>query len=114
MPTFKFLAAAASGGITGAFVAAGWSSFKDDTLPERAFLFRAFLAGAMFAGLISYWYLFGDGKRDLAQMVKVGGSMVAQVTAPIAASPHSPLESALEWAGLSSGAPTLRIGLPTF
>jgi hypothetical protein len=69
MQSAYFIAISLIGGILFAFFAVGWASYKDKKIPEKAVIFRWFVAGMVAAGLGAYAYIFGSG-GDIGEIVK--------------------------------------------
>ena len=63
------------GGGLALFVAAGWSSYKENKLPENSILFRWFVAGSFTCGLAAYAYLFGAGGDPTSMFQSIGDSL---------------------------------------
>jgi hypothetical protein len=79
------------GGGLALFIAAGWSSYKDNKLPETFILFRWFVAGSFTSGLAAYAYLFGAGGDPTGMFQSIGDSLeikevVQTLTSAVAAS----------------------------
>jgi hypothetical protein len=79
------------GGGLALFIAAGWSSYKDNKLPETSILFRWFVAGSFTSGLAAYAYLFGAGGDPTSMFQSIGESLeikevVQTLTSAVAAS----------------------------
>jgi len=79
------------GGGLALFIAAGWSSYKDNKLPETSILFRWFVAGSFTSGLAAYAYLFGAGGDPTSMFQSIGDSLeikevVQTLTSAVAAS----------------------------
>ena len=62
------------GGLT-LFIAAGWSSYKENKLPENSVLFRWFVAGSFACGVAAYAYLFGAGGDPTSMFQSIGESL---------------------------------------
>jgi hypothetical protein len=75
METFYFLGITLGGGLMALFVSAGWSSFKHRKIPEKAILFRWFIAGIVAAGLLAYAWIFGSGGDVGEVMQRIGGAL---------------------------------------
>ena len=67
------------GGGLALFVAAGWSSYKENKLPENSILFRWFVAGSFTCGLAAYAYLFGAGGDPTSMFQSIGDSLEIKV-----------------------------------
>ena len=79
------------GGGLALFIAAGWSSYKDNKLPETSIFFRWFVAGSFSCGLAAYAYLFGAGGDPTSMFQSIGDSLeikevVQTLTSAVAAS----------------------------
>ena len=117
------------GGGLALFIAAGWSSYKENKLPENSVLFRWFVAGSFTAGVLSYAYLFGAGGDPTSMFQSIGDSLelkeVVQtltsavssgtaVAAAAAATVTSSGSSDKKPRALSEGGEELKIGMPNF
>jgi hypothetical protein len=69
MESLYFLGIALGGGCLALFVSAGWGSFKHKKVPEKAILFRWFVAGLVASGLLGYAWIFGSG-GDVSGMIQ--------------------------------------------
>jgi len=63
------------GGGLALFIAAGWSSYKENKLPENSVLFRWFVAGSFACGVAAYAYLFGAGGDPTSMFQSIGESL---------------------------------------
>lgn len=114
------------GGLT-LFIAAGWSSYKENKLPENSVLFRWFVAGSFTCGIAAYAYLFGAGGDPTAMFQSIGDSLeikevVETLTSAVAVG--GAVGSAVSGAGdepvvkksraMSEGVEELKIGMPNF
>jgi len=63
------------GGGLALFIAAGWSSYKENKLPENSILFRWFVAGSFTSGIAAYAYLFGAGGDPTSMFQSIGDSL---------------------------------------
>jgi hypothetical protein len=63
------------GGGLALFIAAGWSSYKENKLPENSVLFRWFVAGSFTCGVAAYAYLFGAGGDPTSMFQSIGDSL---------------------------------------
>ena len=92
-----FIGVALGGGLLALFLSAGWGSFKHKKVPEKAILFRWFVAGLVGAGLLAYAWIFGSGgdvgdliqkisttSIDLNQVVKAAAAGGAAITSALA------------------------------
>ena len=115
------------GGGLALFIAAGWSSYKENKLPENSVLFRWFVAGSFTCGIAAYAYLFGAGGdptsmfqsigesleikevvETLTSAVAVGGA-VASATTAVSDEPVIKKSRAM-----SEGTEELKVGMPNF
>jgi len=115
------------GGLT-LFIAAGWSSYKENKLPENSVLFRWFVAGSFTAGVLSYAYLFGAGgdptsmfqsigdSLELKEVVQTLTSAVSSGTAVAAAAAATVTSGSGDKKprAVSEGGEELKIGMPNF
>ena len=69
METLYFLGIALGGGCLALFVSAGWGSYNEKKIPEKAILFRWFVAGLVGSGLLGYAWIFGSG-GDVSGMIQ--------------------------------------------
>ncbi len=75
METFYFIGITLGGGLLALFLSAGWGSFQYKKIPEKAILFRWFVAGIVAAGLLAYAWIFGSG-GDVGDVIhKIGGAL---------------------------------------
>jgi hypothetical protein len=112
------------GGGLALFVAAGWSSYKENKLPENSILFRWFVAGSFTCGLAAYAYLFGAGgdptsmfqsigdSLEIKEVVKTLTSAVATTTA-VAVTAVTSTEEAKK-SVVSEGTEEIKVGMPNF
>jgi hypothetical protein len=63
-----FIGVALGGGLLALFLSAGWGSFKHKKVPEKAILFRSFVAGLVGSGLLAYAWIFGSG-GDMGELI---------------------------------------------
>ena len=122
------------GGGLALFIAAGWSSYKENKLPENSVLFRWFVAGSFACGVASYAYLFGAGGDPTSMFQSIGDSLEIKevvetltsavasgttvVTAAAVASSsgesQSQNQNQKKPRALSEGGEELKIGMPNF
>ena len=122
------------GGGLALFIAAGWSSYKENKLPENSVLFRWFVAGSFACGVASYAYLFGAGGDPTSMFQSIGDSLEIKevvetltsavatgttvVTAAAVASSsgesQSQSQNQKKPRALSEGGEELKIGMPNF
>jgi hypothetical protein len=125
------------GGGLALFIAAGWSSYKENKLPENSILFRWFVAGSFACGVAAYAYLFGAGGDPTSMFQSIGDSLeikqvVETLTSAVASgtTAASAAASAVTSSGdsqsqsqsqsqkkpraLSEGGDELKIGMPNF
>lgn len=115
MESLYFLGIALGGGCLALFVSAGWGSYKNKKVPEKAILFRWFVAGLVSSGLLGYAWIFGSG-GDVSGMIQrisetlnvdtvVKAVSLSALTAGASATTHETEEEKKE---------TLQVGMPSF
>ena len=121
------------GGGLALFIAAGWSSYKENKLPENSILFRWFVAGSFACGVAAYAYLFGAGGDPTSMFQSIGDSLeikqvvetltsavasgttvAAAAAAAVTSSGESHSQSQKKPRALSEGGDELKIGMPNF
>lgn len=120
------------GGGLALFIAAGWSSYKENKLPENSVLFRWFVAGSFTCGVAAYAYLFGAGGDPTSMFQSIGesleikevvetltsavasGATVATAAAAAVSSSGGGGETHKKPRALSEGGEELKIGMPNF
>jgi len=116
------------GGGLALFIAAGWSSYKTNKLPENSILFRWFVAGSFTSGLAAYAYLFGAGGDPSSMFQSIGDSLelkeVVQTltsavgtaaTAATAVTAATTTDSAKKTAtGGATESEQIKVGMPNF
>ena len=117
------------GGGLALFIAAGWSSYKENKLPENSVLFRWFIAGSFTCGIAAYAYLFGAGGDPTSMFQSIGESLEikevvetltsavasgATVATAAAAAVSSSGESHKKPRAASESGEELKIGMPNF
>jgi len=118
------------GGGLALFIAAGWSSYKENKLPENSVLFRWFIAGSFTCGIAAYAYLFGAGGDPTSMFQSIGESLEIKevvetltsavvsgatvATAAAAAVSSSSGESHKKPRAASESGEELKIGMPNF
>lgn len=109
------------GGGLALFIAAGWSSYKDNKLPENSILFRWFVAGSFTCGLAAYAYLFGAGGDPTNMFQSIGESLeikevINTLTSAVAASSVVTAVGSTDTkkADTSDTKDELKIGMPNF
>jgi hypothetical protein len=109
MQSAYFIAISLIGGLLFAFFAVGWTSYKDKKIPEKAVIFRWFVAGMVAAGLAAYAYIFGSG-GDVGEIVKsVSESLdMDAILKMTAAATEEVTEVAV------SAAEEIKVGMPNF
>ena len=116
------------------FLSAGWGSFKHKKVPEKAILFRWFVAGLVGAGLIAYAWIFGSGgdmkdlidkigaaSIDLNEVVKVAAASSAVLTGALKGSSEDSSEESNQEKddlgkprAVSGTGGELQVGMPNF
>ena len=100
------------GGGLALFAVAGWSSYKDNKLPETSLLFRWFLAGSFSAGLAAYAYLFGAGGDPTSMLTSIGESLeLNEVVQTISTAITSPVGKPRAQSEVGD---ELKVGMPNF
>ncbi len=120
------------GGGLALFIAAGWSSYKENKLPENSVLFRWFVAGSFACGVAAYAYLFGAGGDPTSMFQSIGesleikevvetltsavstGATAAAAIATVGGGSGSSSESHKKPRAISEGGEELKIGMPNF
>ena len=121
------------GGGLALFIAAGWSSYKENKLPENSVLFRWFVAGSFTCGVAAYAYLFGAGGdptsmfqsigesleikevvETLTSAVATGASVATAVGAATVGGGDSQSQSQKKMRAASESGEELKIGMPNF
>lgn len=119
------------GGGLALFIAAGWSSYKENKLPENSVLFRWFVAGSFTCGIAAYAYLFGAGGDPTSMFQSIGESLeikevVETLTSAVASGATVATAAAAAVSSVSSGSSDkkpraaseggeeLKIGMPNF
>jgi hypothetical protein len=95
-----FIGVALGGGLLALFLSAGWGSFKHKKVPEKAILFRWFIAGLVGSGLLAYAWIFGSG-GDMGELInKIGTTSIdLNEVVKAAAAGSAVLTSALKMGG---------------
>ena len=75
MESLYFLGIALGGGCLALFVSAGWGSYKNKKVPEKAILFRWFIAGLVASGLLGYAWIFGSGGDVSGMMQRISETL---------------------------------------
>ena len=137
--TLYFIGVALGGGLLALFLSAGWGSFKHKKVPEKAILFRWFVAGLVGAGLLAYAWIFGSGgdmgdliakigttSIDFNEVVKAAAAGSAALTSALAVGSSGDVaatttdateSSSAEDVGkqrAASGSADLHVGMPNF
>ncbi len=101
------------------FVAAGWGSYKDKKVPEKAILFRWFIAGLVASGLLGYAWIFGAGGDVSGMMQRITETL--DVDTVVKAVSLSALTASVSGGGASAAAAAeedkkdeLQVGMPSF
>ena len=120
------------GGGLALFIAAGWSSYKENKLPENSVLFRWFVAGSFACGVAAYAYLFGAGGDPTSMFQSIGdsleikevvetltsavatGASVASAVGATVSSATSSGETVKKPRAVSESGEELKIGMPNF
>ena len=114
------------GGGLALFIAAGWSSYKENKLPENSVLFRWFVAGSFTCGIAAYAYLFGAGgdptsmfqslgeSLEIKEVVETLTSAVAVGGAVASATTTSDEPVVKKSRAMSEGTEELKVGMPNF
>ena len=121
------------GGGLALFIAAGWSSYKENKLPENSILFRWFVAGSFTCGVAAYAYLFGAGGdptsmfqsigesleikevvETLTSAVATGTTVATAAAAAVSSSSGGDSQNQKKPRALSEGGEELKIGMPNF
>jgi hypothetical protein len=114
------------GGGLALFIAAGWSSYKENKLPENSVLFRWFVAGSFASGVSAYAYLFGAGGDPTSVFQSIGDSLeikevVQTLTSAVSTSATVATVAAAATVGgdkkpkgSSESGDELKIGMPNF
>lgn len=114
------------GGGLALFIAAGWSSYKENKLPENSVLFRWFVAGSFTCGVAAYAYLFGAGGDPTSMFQSIGESLeikevvetltsaVATGATAAAAISGSESQNQKKSRAVSESGEELKIGMPNF
>jgi hypothetical protein len=135
--TLYFIGVALGGGLLALFLSAGWGSFKHKKVPEKAILFRWFIAGLVGSGLLSYAWIFGSGgdvgdlinkisttSIDFNEVVKAAAAGGAALTSALAVGATGDSTDATDDAAgatddvgkprAASGGVDLHVGMPNF
>jgi hypothetical protein len=114
------------GGGLALFIAAGWSSYKENKLPENSVLFRWFVAGSFTCGIAAYAYLFGAGGDPTSMFQSLGESLeikevVETLTSAVAvggavagATTVGDEPVVKKSRAISEGTEELKVGMPNF
>ena len=113
------------GGGLALFIVAGWSSYKENKLPENSVLFRWFVAGSFTCGVAAYAYLFGAGGDPTSVFQSIGESLEikevvetltsAVATGTVAATTVASVgETVKKVRAVSESGEELKIGMPNF
>lgn len=126
MKSLYLLGISLLGGVIAVFGSAGWSSYKHQKIPERAVLFRWFVAGVLSLGLSAYVWIFGangdfsyimnhvNGVFDLTSIVKLVsvGTLAATATSSSESTDESTVLSSES--SPSHDTAELTVGMPAF
>jgi hypothetical protein len=100
------------GGGLALFAVAGWSSYKDNKLPDMSLLFRWFLAGSFTAGLAAYAYLFGAGGDPTSMLTSISESLeLKEVATTLTTALTSPVGKPRAQSEVGD---ELKVGMPNF
>jgi hypothetical protein len=113
METLYFLGIALGGGCLALFVSAGWGSYKNKKVPEKAILFRWFVAGLVASGLLGYAWIFGSG-GDVSGMIQRITETLDVDTVVKAVSLSALTASATAQETEEEKKETLQVGMPSF
>jgi len=109
------------GGGLALFIAAGWSSYKENKLPENSMLFRWFVAGSFTCGIAAYAYLFGAGGDPTSMFKSIGESLEIKEVVETLTSAVTTTSAVVAASGgekkvrtMSEGGEELKIGMPNF
>jgi hypothetical protein len=109
------------GGGLALFIAAGWSSYKENKLPENSMLFRWFVAGSFTCGIAAYAYLFGAGGDPTSMFQSIGDSLEIKEVVETLTSAVTTTSAVVAASGgekkvraMSEGGEELKIGMPNF
>ena len=109
------------GGGLALFIAAGWSSYKENKLPENSMLFRWFVAGSFTCGIAAYAYLFGAGGDPTSMFQSIGESLEIKEVVETLTSAVTTTSAVVAASGgekkartMSEGGEELKIGMPNF
>ncbi len=112
MESLYFLGIALGGGCMALFVAAGWGSYKDKKVPEKAILFRWFIAGLVASGLLGYAWIFGSGGDVSGMMQRITETL--DVDTVVKAVSLSALTASVSAATEEEKKDELQVGMPSF
>ncbi len=113
MESLYFLGIALGGGCLALFVSAGWGSYKNKKVPEKAILFRWFVAGLVASGLLGYAWIFGSG-GDVSGMIQRISETLDVDTVVKAVSLSALTASATTQETEEEKKETLQVGMPSF
>jgi hypothetical protein len=105
MQTAYFIAIAIVGGLVFAFLAMGWTSYKEKKVPEKPVIFRWFIAGLVSAGLGAYAWIFGAGGDVQGAIKAVTESLEVESIINIGKATEEVVEAVKE---------ELTVGMPSF